>query len=287
MTAAYALYLVLTALAFAGLDLVRKLLAGHVDSLALVFFMSIGAVPLLAVLLFANGAGPLSLGYLPPALGALTLNFLGNLAFIYSVKLSPLSRTIPLLSLTPAFTLLSGMALLGEIPDRRQVLGIVLVVVGAMALNARDSFKGVVRGLLEEKGALLMVAVALMWSVSGPLDKKAIEHASVYFHATAMSFGVSLGALLVLLWQGRLSKLRGGRREAPLLLASMLFVTLALTFQLLAIRGILVSLVEAFKRAVGSLLAVAFGRIVFREAVSSREWMAVSIMIVGVFLILP
>jgi drug/metabolite transporter (DMT)-like permease len=287
VTAAYALYLVLTALAFAGLDLVRKLLAGRVDSLALVFFMSIGAAPLLAVLLFAHGAGPLSLGYLPPALGALTLNFLGNLAFIYSVKLSPLSRTIPLLSLTPAFTLLSGMVLLGEFPDRRQVLGIVLVVIGAMALNARDSFKGSVRGLLEEKGALLMVAVALMWSVSGPLDKRAIEHASVYFHATAMSFGVSLGALLVLLWQGRLTVLRGASREAWLLLASMLFVTLALTFQLLAIRGILVSLVEAFKRAVGSLLAVAFGRIVFREAVSSREWIAVSIMVVGVFLILP
>jgi drug/metabolite transporter (DMT)-like permease len=287
VTAVYAVYLVLTALGFAGLDLVRKLLAGRVDSLVLVFFMSLGAVPLLAVLLVANGAGPLSIRYLPPALGALTLNFLGNLAFIYSVKLSPLSRTIPLLSLTPAFTLLSAMVLLGELPGRRQVLGIVLVVVGAMALNARDSLKGVVRGLLEEKGALLMVAVALMWSVSGPLDKKAIEHASVYFHATAMSFGVSMGALLVLLWQRRLSELGGARREAPLLLASMIFVTLALTFQLLAIRGILVSLVEAFKRALGSLLAVVFGRIVFREAVSSREWIAVSIMILGVFLILP
>jgi drug/metabolite transporter (DMT)-like permease len=287
VTSAYALYLVLSAVAFAGLDLVRKLLAGRVDSLALVFFMSFGAVPLLGVLLFANGAGPFSRGYLPPALGALTLNFLGNLAFIYSVRLSPLSRTIPLLSLTPAFTVLSAMALLGELPDPRQAVGIVLVVAGAMALNARGSLQGVLPGLFEEKGALLMVAVALLWSVSGPLDKRAIEHASVYFHATAMAFGVSLGALLVLLWQGRLFELRGAGRQAPLLLASMLFVTLALTFQLLAIRDFLVSLVETFKRAVGSLLAVAFGRIVFREKVSSREWIAVSIMVVGVFLILP
>jgi drug/metabolite transporter (DMT)-like permease len=287
VTAAYALYMVLAALAFAGLDLVRKLLAGRVHSLALVFLMSLGAVPLLGVLLFLNGLGPLSKAYLPPALGALALNFVGNLAFIHSVKLSPLSRTIPLLSLTPAFTVLSATVLLGELPDGRQAVGIVLVVVGAMALNARGSIRRVLRGLLEEKGALLMVSVALMWSVSGPLDKQAIEHASVYFHATAMAFGVSLGALLALLWQRRLSELRGAGRQAPLLIASMLFVTLALTFQLLAIRGILVSLVEAFKRAAGSLLAVAFGRIVFREAVSSREWTAVSIMVVGVFLILP
>ena len=51
----------------------------------------------------------------------------------------------------------------------------------------------------------------------------------------------------------------------------MICITLALTFQLLAMRSVLVSLVEAFKRAVGSLTAVALGRAVFREKVGPRE----------------
>lgn len=286
MAAAHLLYMVLSALAFSGLDLVRKLLAGRIDALALVLFMSLGAVPLLGALLALNGVGPLSAGYVLPGLSALTLNFLASLGFIYSVKLSPLSRTIPLLSLTPVFTALTGVPLLGEYPDRLQSMGIVLVVIGAMALNAKGSLSGAVQGFFQEKGAPIMTAVALMWAVSGPLDKRAIAHASVYFHATLMTFGVGVGALAVLFLQRRLAVLGSVRSEAKLLVAAMIFITFALTFQLLAIRSVFVSLVEAFKRAVGSVMAVILGRIVFRERVGAREWLAVLVMSVGVFLLL-
>jgi drug/metabolite transporter (DMT)-like permease len=278
--------MILSALAFAGLDLIRKLLAGRIDALALVFFMSLGAVPLLAGLLAFHGLEAPSAGYVLPGLGALTLNFLGSLGFVHSVKLSPLSRTIPLLSLTPVFTALTAVPLLGEFPDATQTAGILLVVVGAMALNAEGSLGGAASGLLREKGALIMIAVALMWAVSGPLDKLAIAHASVYFHATLMAFGVGIGALAALTWQGRLSALRSSRGETRLLLVTTICITVALTFQLLAIRVVLVSLVEAFKRAFGSLMAVVLGRVVFHEKVGLREWISVTVMVGGVFLIL-
>ncbi len=104
MLSIHIIYMVLSGLAFAGLDLIRKLLAGRVDALALVFFMSLGAVPFVAILIAFHGIGSVSMGYLLPGFGALALNLLGNFAFIHSVRLSPLSRTVPLLSLTPAFT---------------------------------------------------------------------------------------------------------------------------------------------------------------------------------------
>jgi drug/metabolite transporter (DMT)-like permease len=47
-----------------------------------------------------------------------------------------------------------------------------------------------------------------------------------------------------------------------------------------------VSLVEAFKRAVGSFMAVVLGRLFFRETVGLREWISVGVMVGGVFLIL-
>jgi drug/metabolite transporter (DMT)-like permease len=278
--------MIASALAFAGLDFIRKLLAGRIDALALVFFMSLGAVPFLAALLVLHGFEAPSAGYVLPGLGALTLNFLGSLGFVHSVKLSPLSRTIPLLSLTPVFTALTAVPLLGELPEPTQAAGILLVVVGAMALNSGGSLWGAFRGLRREKGALIMAAVALMWAVSGPLDKLALEHASVYFHATTMAFGVGTGALAALAWQGRLSALRSARGEAALLFMTMICITVALTFQLLAIRVVLVSLVEAFKRAVGSFMAVVLGGAVFREKVGLREWISVAVMVGGVFLIL-
>ena len=284
MLSIHILYMAVSGLAFASLDLIRKLLAGRVDALALVFFMSLGAVPLIAILIAFQGIGSVSVGYWLPGLGALALNLAGNFAFIHSVRLSPLSRTIPLLSLTPAFTALMAIPLLDEIPSRTQTAGILLVVAGATALtsNVRRPFAG----LLQEKGALVMVGVALMWSLSGPLDKLALTHASVLFHANVMTLGVAVGALVILWLQGRLDALRGARSHGWLLVGSMAAVTLALLFQLLAIKGVFVSLVEAFKRSLGSLMAVVLGRIVLGERMRPVQVVAVLVMMVGVGLIL-
>lgn len=286
MLTIYVLYMVASALAFAGLDLIRKLLAGRVDALALVFFMSLGAVPFIAVLIAFQGVGNVSIGYVLPGLGALALNLLGNFLFIHSVRLSPLSRTIPLLSLTPAFTALMAIPLLGEIPTRAQAAGILLVVLGAMALNSDANARRPLQGVLHEKGALLMIVVALTWSLSGPLDKLALAHASVLFHGVVLTCGVATGALVVLFLQGRINALSSARPYTWLLVASMVAVTLALVFQLLAIQGVFVSLVEAFKRSLGSVLAVGIGRIVFGERVRPIQTVAVVVMVVGVGLIL-
>ena len=280
------LYMVVSSLAFASLDLIRKLLAGRVDALALVFFMSLGAVPFMATLIAFQGIGSVSVGYWLPGLGALALNLMGNFAFIHSVRLSPLSRTIPLLSLTPAFTALIAIPLLGEVPSRAQTAGILLVVAGATALNSNADIRRPFAGLLQEKGALVMIGVALMWSLSGPLDKLALTHASVLFHANVMTLGVAVGALLILWLQGRLDALRSARSYTWLLGGAMIAVTLALLFQLLAIKSVFVSLVEAFKRSLGSLMAVVLGRVIFRERVHPVQVVAVLVMMVGVGLIL-
>ncbi len=280
------LYMVVSSLAFASLDLIRKLLAGRVDALALVFFMSFGAVPFMATLIAFQGIGSVSVGYWLPGLGALALNLMGNFAFIHSVRLSPLSRTIPLLSLTPAFTALIAIPLLGEVPSRAQTAGILLVVAGATALNSNADIRRPFAGLLQEKGALVMIGVALMWSLSGPLDKLALTHASVLFHANVMTLGVAVGALLILWLQGRLDALRSARSYTWLLGGAMIAVTLALLFQLLAIKSVFVSLVEAFKRSLGSLMAVVLGRVIFRERVHPVQVVAVLVMMVGVGLIL-
>lgn len=276
----------LSGLAFAGLDLIRKLLSGRIDALALVFFMSLGAAPFVACLAAYHGIGSVSPGYVLPGLGALALNLLGNLGFIHSVRLSPLSRTIPLLSLTPAFTAVIAIPTLGEVPTRAQTVGILFVVAGALSLNSEGHILRPFSGLLREKGALLMVGVALLWSLSGPFDKMALSHAGVLFHALVMTLGVSAGAFAVLLWQRRLATLVGARREAPLLAASMLAVTVALVFQLLAIQGVFVSVVEAFKRSVGSMAAVFLGRVLFDEAVRPFQIVSVVAMVAGVVLIL-
>jgi drug/metabolite transporter (DMT)-like permease len=286
----YLIYILICSLSFAAMDLLRKLLAGSIAPLVVVFYLSLGTVPAMAVWLAVEGDVSVSAGYLLPGLAAVVLNLVANVVFVYSVKISPLSRTIPLLSLTPVFTSLLAIPLLGEYPSPRQFVGIALVVTGAMILNldqaGESSVKAFLAALAREKGSVLMTGVALCWSLAGALDKIALGQASAPFHGTVMCSGVALGALVVLMGRGGGKELLTIRRAPRLVIGMMIFASLALAFQLLSIQFVMISLVETLKRAIGCFMAIVLGRIVFGESISFHKLVSISIMVAGVALIL-
>lgn len=228
-------------------------------------------------------------GYWVPGLGSTLINVFANLAFIEAVRRSPLSLTIPLLSLTPVFTALLAIPLLGETPEPRQWLGIGTVVLGAFWLNLRRGSVSVAeawRAFLSEPGSRLMVAVSLMWSLAMPLDKMAVEVAGPSFHGIVLSLGVAAVLVLLATLRGRLGEFRDMSHRPGLLLAGVLLNVVALALQLLAIKIVWVGFVETMKRGVGSFLALLWGRLIFDEALEPRLFTAVAAMGVGVALIL-
>lgn len=289
-----ALVLVACALAWSSFDLVRKLLLEDVEPMPLVFVLTALQTPLMGAwyLIASGGAGegaPVA-GYLLPALLSVALNVVANVLFVVAIQVSPLSLTIPLLSLTPVFTTLLAVPMLGEVPGRFQGIGIALVVAGAFALHAApERGRGpleLTRAFLRERGSMLMAGVALLWSLGPPLDKLAIARSSTSFHALVLSGGVALGLFLVLAACGRLGELRHAGRRPGLLIVALLVSASALALQLIAIRIVLVSLVETVKRGLGNVAAAALGRWVFHERVGWWQWTAVAVMAAGVALIL-
>jgi drug/metabolite transporter (DMT)-like permease len=286
--------------ASSGFDLTRKLLGRHLPPLPMVVLLAAGSVPLFALGLWLQGAAPLAAGYFAPALGSVLLNLGANLAFLQSVRLAPLSATVPLLSLTPAFTALLGVPLLGEIPRPQTCAGVVLVTAGAFWLSyhgpaapggAGDDrgdaagSEGVPAHAATRQGVLLMAAAACLWSVTIPLDKLAVHLASPAFHGLFLTAGIGLGAVGALAGQRRLGELAGIRPVWPLFGLTLLASTLALGCQLLALKVVLVSVMETLKRGIGNLAALALGRIVFAEAVGWRQLGAALLMALGVALI--
>ena len=135
-----ALLLVVTcSLGWAGFDLLRKLLVGKIHPVALVFLLTIGSAPLFAAWAAIQGAAGPRAGYLLPALGSVLLNIVANLLYLEGMRVAPISVTVPLLSLTPAFASLLAVPLLGERPSSLHALGILMVVAGAIALHCRLS----------------------------------------------------------------------------------------------------------------------------------------------------
>lgn len=271
-----------SSLAWSAHDVTRKFLVGRVRPVPLAFLLTAAAAPLFAMWTAVDGMPSVQPGYALPAVSSVLLNIAANLMFFVALRTSALSVTIPLLSLTPVFTALLGIPMLGEVPTPLQGLGIVLVVAGAFALNLpeqRPCWRW-------ERGAALMTTVALLWSLTVPLDKMSMARASAPFHATVLCGGVAAGVLAVLVWQRRLGELADIRHVRGVFALALVTSILALGLQLLAMQQVWVGLVETMKRGLGNVAAVVLGRAIFGEPVTLRKLLAVGLMAVGVGLIL-
>lgn len=279
-----------SSLGWAGLDTCRKVLARRVRPMPLVIFLTFGQLPLFATWLVVDGRLTIMPGYGWPAASSVALNALANLLFVRAVQRSPLSLTVPLLSLTPVFTALMGLLILGEVPTLRQACGILLVVFGAFSLHADGVGRGQLRrtwqAFTNEHGSVLMTGVALLWSITAPLDKLATARSSVALHALVLNGGIALGLLLVLAATRRLPELRLAKGQFGLLLGAIACGTAALGFQLLAFQWLLVALVSVIKRVIGLLAALVLGQLVFAEPLTLPKLWSIGPMTVGIVLIL-
>lgn len=283
------LLVVAASLCWSGFDLQRKLLVREVAPVALLLLLTLGSAPLFAAWAWIDGLAAPRPGYLAPALTSVMLNVVANLLFLHGMRRAPISVVIPLLSLTPVFTTLTAIPLLGERPSAAGVAGIVLVIAGAIWLNwPRRSVPAAAaadprRAL---KGALMVASTALLWSLTPPLDKMAVERAGAPLHGVVLTGGVALAVFVVLAFQGGLGELAGVRRVPGTLALALVVSTAALGLQLLAMPRVFVGTIETLKRGVGNCMSLVYGRLFFHEAVTMSKILAVGLMAAGVGLIL-
>lgn len=283
------LLVVASSFAWSGLDLLRKILVERISPLAMLFYLTAGMSPLYAVWVAVDGSFHLPREYWLPAAASVALNVVANLAFFESVRRSPLSLTIPLLSFTPVFATLLAVALVGERPTAWQVAGSLLVVVGALLLHLRGSqggLRGLVRAFLSEPGAPLMLLTALLWSATISLDKLAMEAAGAPQHALVLTLALGSIALALLAVKGRLGDLRAASHRPGVLAAALVVGAAALGLQLVALQAVAVGLLETLKRGLGNALAVLWGRLFFGEAVTPGKLAGVALMALGVALVI-
>ena len=266
----------LSSLGFAGLDALRKVLAGRLEPVPLATLLTIGQMPLFVAWALLAGETGLAAGYAVPGVATVLLNVAANVLFLRAVQVSPLSLTIPFLSLTPVFSTLIATSVLGEWPGDRQSAGIALVVLGAFMVNVRRDRPSPFVALRRERGSLIMVGVAL---------KRALAFADVPMHAAIQCAGVAAFLIAYLALRGRLGELREVRTVRRVYALSLVAAAVGLGLQFVALRLTLVGLVEALKRAIGMFFAVVVGRLAFEEAVTTGKVAGVALMSVGVFLI--
>lgn len=219
---------------------------------------------------------------------ALPLEAVASLLYIRALKLSPLSLTLPFLALTPIFLLIVPFLLLGERLTPSGAAGVVMIAVGTYVLNlgkVRDGFLEPFRIVLREKGALCMIGVALIYSITSTLGKQAVVASSpVFFAALYFPALALLLTPVVLLRSG--GELKGMLHSGVLRAAlwPALFYAVMVLTHMIAISMTQVAFMISVKR-LSLLMGVLYGYFLFKEAGVGGRFAGTVLMLVGVVMI--
>jgi drug/metabolite transporter (DMT)-like permease len=256
---------IMTAVAFAASGIYAKALARRAHIFVVSWGLIVLALPWAVVLLARQGVPEIGDRFLGAALLSVALNMVSVTLQVKALSVSPLSLTVPFLAFTPLFMLATSAIVLREVPDLKGLAGIVLIAFGAYTIHldrVRGGFLGPFRAIARERGSLLMLIVAFIWSWTAAYDKVAVLASSPAFYTTffSVAFGVLYAPFLVF----GLRKSPPDRAVIPRLFLLGAIGAAMILSQLAAIQLTLASYVIAIKRS-GMVLSVILGHFLFKE----------------------
>ena len=240
-----------TAISEALKDITSKHNLRHVDEYTAAFAMHLVQSILLFPILFFTGFKELTVTFLWTLLSASLLQLVVILLYFKAIKRSEISVTLPLITLTPLFMLLTSPIMIGEFPNALGITGIVLIVIGTYISNLSEDPKKIFApfvSLVKNQGSRYMLMVAFIWSITSNLDKIGVEETSPVTWAFAKDFVILFYLIPIVLWKSKKPWLQIRNRKLPLAMVGFFRSTGVLT-QMFAIQMILVPYVVSIKRA--------------------------------------
>ncbi len=214
------------------------------------------------------------------------LNGLGYYLTIRAISISPLSMTMPFQALTPAIVLLTGFLLLGEIPSLEGALGVFSIVAGSWVIGLDGGEKtllGPIKAIFRERGAVLMIMAAVVWSVCAVLGKKLIMDSSVSYAAVVFFIIHNTAIILFLLLVRKITPRSLLARPASGFAAGALLF-LHTTCHFISVALITTAYMIAVKR-LSVIFSVIYGGLVFHEKNIALKLAGAALMTLGAVII--
>lgn len=209
-----------------------------------------------------------------------------TLLFFRAMQISPISLCMPYISFTPVFLIVTGYLILGELPARVKLIGVVLIFIGSIVMHRQLFTTGwmePIKAIWSERGCFYMLLVGFINSITNPIDKKLVQMTDSF--TQGCSFGIGMVVFFSVLAFARGADTRKVIRSVPgwAMLAGAL-EAVALLFQLTSHNYIDVVITISIKRA-GIILTVLLGWLIFKERDIGDKLIAASVMLVGVLII--
>jgi len=276
-----------TALSVATGDALTKKFFGRFSPYDMAIASSIYSLPFLIIYIFFIPIPQLDTVFWWVAVILIPLDTFAFYLYMKAIKLSPLSLSIPFLSFTPVFMILTGFIVLGEVPNSWGITGIGFVVAGSYFLNVTQVKYGYFapfRAIFREPGSILMLVVAFIYSFLAVLGKKAIQHSSPLFFGFFYLAALDITILIFFPFLEKI-KWRDILKVPVKGLSVGLMLFLHALFHCLAISMIEAVYMIAVKR-MSILFSVFYGWILFKEADIGARMLGALLMFAGVVLII-
>lgn len=217
---------------------------------------------------------------------SIPINILAYVLYLYAIKLSPISLTVPFLAFTPVFMILTGFFILDETINIWGGMGISLIVLGGYVVHCKKkqaNFLVPFVAFLHEKGSWFMLIVAILFAFAAVIGKKSMLHSSPLFFSYSFFLVFNITVLAGFLLVGK-NDWRKIFRNTPrgMWLGSLFMIHIS--FHGLAISISTAVYMVAVKRS-SILFSVLLSWLVLKEADISYRGLGTLLMFTGMLLI--
>lgn len=272
---------VITAFSLSTADALSKRAMQKSDEYVIAWVREGYALPFIFVALFFIPIPHLDKTFWLSVLILLPLEITALILYVKAIKTSPLSLTIPFMALSPVFIIIIAFFLLGEWPDKSGFVGIFLITVGAYLLNAKAGNLGLlgpIKAIAKERGSVLMIIVAVIYSITSTIGKVAVQHSSPIFFGFFYPLLLTIVLSMVAGVRGTLHQVVS--RPATFLLIGI-FTAIMILSHFLAISMADVAYVISVKRT-SLVFSVLYGWLVFKEVNIGERLLGSGLMLAGV-----
>lgn len=203
----------------------------------------------------------------------------------YALQVSPISLCVPFTAFAPIFTLLTGWAVLSELPTPIGLMGIGLIVTGALMMH-RKFFsmggKALIHAFAKEKGSQAILLSVMITAIFIPLEKQLILMSDSLTAVFAYGIGTVIAFWLLCIAR-RVDIMQVMRQRPGAAMLSGLSDALQMLAQFIAVVYLPVVITMCIKRA-GIVLTVLAGWLIFKERDVTDRLIGSSAMVGGIVL---
>ncbi|HLA00140.1 MAG TPA: DMT family transporter [Thermodesulfovibrionales bacterium] len=264
--------------------LTKKALTSH-NEYIIAWLRLIFSLPLLLILFLFIPVPELDKEFYTAFALSLPLELLSIILYIKALRLSPLSLTLPFLALTPVFLIFVSYILLGERVSFAGGIGILFIAAGSYTLHISKIREGIfepLRAITRERGSVLMIGVALIYSLTSTLGKVAIQHSSPLFFGSTYFTALALFFAPIAFYKNKEKKMENKTIFSVILPG--IFYSLMVVSHMIAISLAKVAYVISVKR-MSLIIGVLYGYLFFKEKNIGERFIGASLMFIGFIMV--